>query len=218
MFAFALMLILHSSISTLKWFPLVKSVCLQILHDTFSEACIRITQEDRQKMKALLGKIKRHIMLVDNIRLHIYNTRLYNPSQPGFNKLSTLLNSWERSGSGLRNARWEREEESNCLGQRFVGNLLLPPFPGLCEFWSHMFSCVILVQCKKICVCVFQGSVGTGVQVLSVSHKGIRLLKMVRSSSAAPDYFRVLRPYRWECVNFCISFPCLQVMVTNKYW
>lgn len=42
----------------------------------------------------------------------------------------------------------------------------------------------------------FQGSVGTGVQVLSVSHKGIKLLKMVRSSSTASDYFRVLRPYR----------------------
>lgn len=47
-------------------------------------------------------------------------------------------------------------------------------------------------------MCLFQGSVGTGVQVLSVSHKGIKLLKMVRSSSAAPDYFRVLRPYRWD--------------------
>lgn len=45
-------------------------------------------------------------------------------------------------------------------------------------------------------MCLFQGSVGTGVQVLSVSHKGIKLLKMVRSSSAVPDYFRVLRPYR----------------------
>ncbi len=50
--------------------------------------------------------------------------------------------------------------------------------------------------CVCVFVCVFQGSVGTGVQVLSVSHKGIKLLKMVRSSSNAPDYFRVLRPYR----------------------
>ena len=51
-------------------------------------------------------------------------------------------------------------------------------------------------------MCLFQGSVGTGVQVLSVSHKGIKLLKMVRSSSAVPDYFRVLRPYRWACGIF----------------
>lgn len=52
-------------------------------------------------------------------------------------------------------------------------------------------------------VCV-QGSVGTGVQVLSVSHSGIKLLKTVKSSAAAPDYFRVLRPYTyvlfvWKC-------------------
>lgn len=48
-----------------------------------------------------------------------------------------------------------------------------------------------------MCGCVLQGSVGTGVQVLSVSHRGIKLLKMVRSSALAPDYFRVLRPYRY---------------------
>lgn len=34
----------------------------QIVHDTFSEACIRITQEERQKMKTLFGiKKKTHI-------------------------------------------------------------------------------------------------------------------------------------------------------------
>lgn len=37
-------------------------------------------------------------------------------------------------------------------------------------------------------------------QVLSVSHKGIKLLKMVRSSSTASDYFRVLRSYRSDRV------------------
>lgn len=38
---------------------------LQVLHDTFSEACIRITQEERQKMKALFGIKKTHISLND---------------------------------------------------------------------------------------------------------------------------------------------------------
>lgn len=53
-------------------------------------------------------------------------------------------------------------------------------------------------------MCVFvQGSVGTGVQVLSVSHSGIKLLKTVKSSAAAPDYFRVLRPYTY--VLFVLS-------------
>lgn len=37
---------------------------MQVLHDTFSEACIRITQEERQKMKALFG-IKKHTSLND---------------------------------------------------------------------------------------------------------------------------------------------------------
>ncbi len=50
-----------------------------------------------------------------------------------------------------------------------------------------------------------QGSVGTGVQVLSVSHRGIKLLKMVRSSAVAPDYFRVLRPYRYLLLTLLMS-------------
>ncbi len=31
---------------------------LQVVHDTFSEACIRISQEERQQMKALFGMKK----------------------------------------------------------------------------------------------------------------------------------------------------------------
>lgn len=45
-----------------------------------------------------------------------------------------LFDSWEQSGSGVRNTRWEREEESGFYGERLVGNLLLSPLPGLCEY------------------------------------------------------------------------------------
>lgn len=65
-------------------------------------------------------------------------------------------------------------------------------------------------------VCALQGSVGTGVQVLSVSHKGIKLLKMVRSSSSAPDYFRVLRPYRWISCGSMFSSSSLNVLSRKK--
>ncbi|TKS91706.1 Unconventional myosin-XV [Collichthys lucidus] len=59
-----------------------------------------------------------------------------------------------------------------------------------------------------------EGSVGTGVQVLSVSHKGIKLLKMVRSSSTAPDYFRVLRPYSYLDILF-VSIPSKNMLEFN---
>ncbi|MEQ2180681.1 hypothetical protein GOODEAATRI_003663, partial [Goodea atripinnis] len=63
-----------------------------------------------------------------------------------------------------------------------------------------------------------QGSVGTGVQVLSVSHSGIKLLKTVKSSAAAPDYFRVLRPYTYADILF-VTIPSenmLEFNLTNE--
>uniref|UniRef100_A0A671TUP7 Myosin XVA n=1 Tax=Sparus aurata TaxID=8175 RepID=A0A671TUP7_SPAAU len=62
------------------------------------------------------------------------------------------------------------------------------------------------------------GSVGTGVQVLSVSHSGIKLLKTVKSSAAAPDYFRVLRPYTYADILF-VTIPSenmLEFNLTNE--
>uniref|UniRef100_A0A8C4DJE3 Myosin XVA n=1 Tax=Dicentrarchus labrax TaxID=13489 RepID=A0A8C4DJE3_DICLA len=102
----------------------------QVMQDTFSEACIRITQEERQKMKALFAENK-----VDQVSgTHDENVKK--------KVVAMARDSWD-------------------------------------IYFSRLFPA--------------SGSVGTGVQVLSVSHKGIKLLKMVRSSSAAPDYFRVLR-------------------------
>lgn len=72
------------------------------------------------------------------------------------------------------------------------------------SIYYFLFKALGFLGFVFVCVCVLQGSVGTGVQVLSVSHRGIKLLKMVRSSALAPDYFRVLRPYRYvaEEVNY----------------
>ncbi|KAF3687897.1 Unconventional myosin-XV Unconventional myosin-15 [Channa argus] len=58
------------------------------------------------------------------------------------------------------------------------------------------------------------GSVGTGVQVLSVSHSGIKLLKTVKSSAAAPDYFRVLRPYTYADILF-VTIPSQNMLEFN---
>uniref|UniRef100_H3C3C9 Myosin XVA n=1 Tax=Tetraodon nigroviridis TaxID=99883 RepID=H3C3C9_TETNG len=95
----------------------------QVVHDTFSEACIRITQVERQKMKDLLAENKVDPVAGiqdDNVKKKV---------------VTMARDSWE-------------------------------------IYFSRLFPA--------------SGSVGTGVQVLSVSHKGIKLLKMVRSSSTAP--------------------------------
>ncbi|XP_070778848.1 unconventional myosin-XV [Enoplosus armatus] len=123
----------------------------QVVHDTFSEACIRITQEERQKMKALFAENK-----VDQVSgTHDENVK---------KKVAAMArDSWE-------------------------------------IYFSRLFPA--------------SGSVGTGVQVLSVSHKGIKLLKMVRSSSNAPDYFRVLRPYSYSDILF-VSIPSKNMLEFN---
>ncbi|XP_038551772.1 unconventional myosin-XV [Micropterus salmoides] len=123
----------------------------QVVHDTFSEACIRITQEERLKMKALFAENK-----VDQVSgTHDENVK---------KKVAAMArDSWD-------------------------------------IYFSRLFPA--------------SGSVGTGVQVLSVSHKGIKLLKMVKSSSTAPDYFRVLRPYSYSDILF-VSIPSKNMLEFN---
>ncbi|XP_041943714.1 unconventional myosin-XV isoform X2 [Alosa sapidissima] len=123
----------------------------QIVHDTFSEACIRITIEERQNMKSLFDE--------NNITLDSAG-----PDDNVKKKIVTAARDW-----------WE-------------------------IYFSRLFPA--------------SGSVGTGVQVLSVSHKGIKLLKMVRSSAAAPDYFRVLRPYSYTDIMF-VTIPSKNMLEFN---
>ncbi|XP_077460372.1 unconventional myosin-XV [Stigmatopora argus] len=58
------------------------------------------------------------------------------------------------------------------------------------------------------------GSVGTGVQVLSVSQGSIKLLKTVKSSADAPDYFRVLRAYTYADILF-VTVPSDNMLEFN---
>ncbi|XP_038136248.1 unconventional myosin-XV [Cyprinodon tularosa] len=123
----------------------------QVLHDTFSEACVRITQEERQKMKDLFAQNK-----VDQAS-------------------GTNDDSVKKRVVTMAKDSWE-------------------------IYFSRLFPA--------------SGSVGTGVQVLSVSHTGIKLLKLVKSSSTASDYFRVLRPYSYSDILF-VSIPSKNMLEFN---
>ncbi|XP_041062874.1 unconventional myosin-XV [Carcharodon carcharias] len=58
------------------------------------------------------------------------------------------------------------------------------------------------------------GSVGTGVQILGVSHKGICLLKLVRASSTAAEKLRVLRSYSYSDILF-VTIPSKNMLDFN---
>ncbi|GCC27257.1 hypothetical protein chiPu_0005681 [Chiloscyllium punctatum] len=58
------------------------------------------------------------------------------------------------------------------------------------------------------------GSVGTGVQILGVSHKGICLLKLVRASSTAAENLRVLRSYSYSDILF-VTIPSENMLDFN---
>ncbi|XP_044203400.1 unconventional myosin-XV [Thunnus albacares] len=136
--------------------PLVLDLIFkQIVNDTLSEACVRITRDERQKMKALFAKhgVEQNM---DPVEEHVKKTIV-----------TAARETWE-------------------------------------IYFSRLFPA--------------SGSVGTGVQVLSVSHSGIKLLKTVKSSAAAPDYFRVLRPYTYADILF-VTIPSenmLEFNLTNE--
>ncbi|XP_069022746.1 unconventional myosin-XV-like [Embiotoca jacksoni] len=136
--------------------PLVLDLIFkQIVNDTLSEACVRITRDERQKMKALFAKhgVEQNM---DPVEEHVKKTIV-----------TAARETWE-------------------------------------IYFSRLFPA--------------SGSVGTGVQVLSVSHSGIKLLKTVKSSTAVPDYFRVLQPYTYADILF-VTIPSdnmLEFNLTNE--
>uniref|UniRef100_A0A3Q3KAQ7 Myosin XVAb n=1 Tax=Monopterus albus TaxID=43700 RepID=A0A3Q3KAQ7_MONAL len=134
--------------------PLVLDLIFkQIVNDTLSEACVRITQDERQRMKALFKHGVKQNM--DPVEEHVKKTIV-----------TAAKETWE-------------------------------------IYFSRLFPA--------------SGSVGTGVQVVSISHSGIKLLKTVKSSAAAPDYFRVLRPYYADILFVTIpSENMLEFNLTNE--
>ncbi|KAH0505963.1 Unconventional myosin-XV [Microtus ochrogaster] len=123
----------------------------QILHDTFSEACLRISEDERLQMKALFAQ----------------------------NQLDTqrplVTESVKRAAVSMARDSWE-------------------------VYFSRLFPAM--------------GSVGTGVQILAVSHTGIKLLRMDKGSREASRQLRVLCAYSFADILF-VTMPSQNMLEFN---
>ncbi|XP_014398290.1 PREDICTED: unconventional myosin-XV [Myotis brandtii] len=123
----------------------------QILHDTLSEACVRISEDERLKMKALFAQSQldtQRPLVTESVKRAVVNT---------------ARDSWE-------------------------------------VYFSRLFPAT--------------GSVGTGVQILAVSHTGIKLLQMARGSREASGQLRVLRTYSFADILF-VTIPSRNMLEFN---
>ncbi|XP_069763279.1 unconventional myosin-XV isoform X2 [Narcine bancroftii] len=123
----------------------------QIVHDTFSETCVRLNKEQQMKMKSLLAE--------NNIQA------------------STLV-------------------KDEAVKRKIVITAK--------ESWDVYFCRLFPAS----------GSVGTGVQVLGVSHRGISLLKQVKGRSTPAENLRVLRSYSYADILF-VTIPSENMLDFN---
>nr|XP_042139057.1 LOW QUALITY PROTEIN: myosin XVB [Peromyscus maniculatus bairdii] len=131
-------------------------LCQQILRDTFAESCIRISQEERHRMKDLLGDL-----------------------EVGLDSLETV-------------------EES--IRKRIV--------VAARDNWANYFSRIFPVS----------GESGSDVQLLGVSHRGLRLLKVTQDSSFHLDRLKTLCSYSFaEVLGVeCRSSSILELSLKNE--
>ncbi|XP_065765747.1 unconventional myosin-XV [Muntiacus reevesi] len=123
----------------------------QVLHDTLSEACLRISAEERLQMKALFAQNQldtQRPLVTESVKRAV---------------VSTARDSWE-------------------------------------VYFSRLFPAT--------------GSVGTGVQMLAVSHTGIKLLRVVKGSHEASGQLQVLRTYSFADILF-VTIPSQNMLEFN---
>ncbi|KAF4800405.1 myosin XVA [Turdus rufiventris] len=123
----------------------------QIFNDVLSDTCIRISQEERLRLKSLFAE----------------------------NKLDSF--------SPVATENVKRE--------------IIAAVRDSCEvYFSRLFPAT--------------GSVGTGVQILAVSHTGIKLLRVVKGTNVPGEQLRVLRSYSYPDVLF-VTTPSRNMLEFN---